>query len=100
METTATATHEGEGPGDLMQARRQRDQALACAFLSAIITLAVLLSNFGREPEAILTARAAVQKHKQLLAQNEEVLRANQAVLAQNQADLEKLRQALRPRVP
>lgn len=72
-------------------ALQQREQALACALLALILILATLLSNFGPEPGDLPQAQAAVQVHRDLVAQHREILQANQTVLAQNQAELARL---------
>jgi hypothetical protein len=76
--------------------RMQRDQARACAWLAAIIALALLLSNFGPESREMIQAREAVELHRKIKSQHEEIFRTNQAVLAQNQAELERVRAAVR----
>ena len=87
----------GEGSSvEIFAAKTQRDQALACAVLALIISLAVILSNFGNEPRPYQQARAAIEQHKALIAQHTEILRANQSVLAQNQVELERIRQTAR----
>jgi len=96
---------EPDQPGDglsveVYAAKTQRDQALACAVLALMISLAVILSNFGKVPRPYLQARAAIEQHKALIAQHTEILRANQSVLTQNQAELERLHQAARAKHP
>jgi uncharacterized protein HemX len=91
----------GEGPSFVANiAKTQRDQALACAVLALIISLAVILSNFGKAPAQYQQALAAIEQHKALIAQHTEILRANQLALTQNQAELERLRQAARSKHP
>lgn len=80
--------------------RQQRDQAMACAILSTVIMLAVLLTNFGPESVELQRAREGVRLHRESLAQHREILRANEAVLQQNQAELERVRPAVNPPSP
>jgi len=68
---------------DLLLAKEQRDQALACAFLAFIIALALVISNIGPDHKTE-SALAVVQQHKKILAQHQSILRENQAELEQN----------------
>jgi hypothetical protein len=85
---------------DICAAKTQRDQALACAVLAFIISLAVILSNFGNVPPQYRQTLTSIEQHKALVAQHEVILHANQDALTQNQAELERLRQAARARHP
>jgi hypothetical protein len=67
----------------LLTARQLRNQALACAILSFVIALALLLSNIGTD-RGTANARAAIALHNDLLLQNQSVLRNNEAELARD----------------
>ena len=74
--------HDDDFP-DVVTLREQRELALACFILSATLSLAVLLSNFGSEPREIGEARAAVDVHQKLLVQEKLALVANQKALGE-----------------
>ena len=78
---------------ELGLARARRDQAIACAALSLLMALALVLSNFGSEANTE-RARAAVRQHNAMLAQLQQVLQNNTAELAQDEAALASLRRA------
>lgn len=81
---------------ELCVARAQRDQAFACAALSILIALALVLSNLGPEPKTE-NARKAVGEHKLALADLQLVLQRNTAELAQDNIAIGMLRRASRP---
>jgi len=71
----------------------QVEFALAGAIFAVGISVAVLISNFGREFRALTEAKAQVKlhqdilrEHQLLLGQNETVLREQQALLAAHRA--------------
>ena len=68
--------------------REKWDKALACAFLSFVIALALVVSNLGPDHKTA-EALVLVRQHEKLLAQNQSVLQMNQAELAQDQIVLE-----------
>ena len=78
----------------------QRELALACAWLSLTISLAVLFSNFGKEPAAIPAAREAVENHRKILASAEEDLKANNDNLRQTREALANVKKAVNPGTP
>jgi hypothetical protein len=80
--------------------RAQRELALACACLSFAISLAVLLSNFGKEPAAIPAAREAVENHQKILASAEDYFKANVENLQQNREALAKVKQSMGLKTP
>lgn len=84
----------------LILLRRQRDQALACAWLSLMVSIAMLISNYGDHSSVIKGIRQTVEYHRKLLSGEESDLRANQAALAQTRAALEKLKSAISPGKP
>jgi hypothetical protein len=75
---------------------RQRDLAVVCAVLMAAVTTAMLWNNFGREFPGLEEERAAVSRHRELLAENLKVLTATGAAWQANQQEVERLRQAKR----
>lgn len=78
----------------LAELKDERERALACAFLSLAISLALILSNFPGDRKPIEEAKKAVVVHTKLLADIQQVLQANEQALAQNQQALADIRKS------
>lgn len=78
----------------LAEIKDERERALACAFLSLAISLALILSNFPGNRKPIDEAKKAVAEHTKLLADIQQALQANQQVLAENQQALVNIRKS------
>jgi len=85
-----------DGSKELMVARAKRDQALACAFLSFVIALALVASNVGPDRQTD-DALVLVRQHKEILAQNQSALKNNLTELAQDQIALETVLRSRKP---
>ena len=85
-----------ENNTELTVAREKRDQALACAILSFIIALTLVVSNVGPDHKTD-EAMVLVRQHRELLAQNQSVLQINQAELARDQMALEAILKSRKP---
>ena len=83
QQQAASTPPDGEETLSVSLLKEQRELALACFILSATLSLAVLLSNFGAEPPAIGEAREEVVVHRNMLAQEKAALAANQKALAE-----------------
>lgn len=94
QQPAAPLSPDGEEAFSVALLKEQRELALACLILSATLSLAVLLSNFGAEPRAIGEARGEVKEHRKLLAQEQTALAANQKALAEVEAARDALRRA------
>jgi hypothetical protein len=77
--------------------RRQRDDALACMFLSLIMAISLLSSMFIPN-RSYFEANSEIARHEKLLAENESVLKANKLELAQDLILLEKARRDAKTR--
>ncbi|MFZ5494475.1 MAG: hypothetical protein ACOZE5_03940 [Verrucomicrobiota bacterium] len=72
--------------------RGQVELAQACAWLSGVIALAVLISNFGSAPKELEAARASAAGHRQMAAAHEQMLRDTEAALRQTEEALARVR--------
>lgn len=74
---------------DQEAAREGFELAKGCAWFAVAIAAAVLLANFGPEPEALVAAREQVTLHRTILREHEALLRQNEVALRENQALLQ-----------
>lgn len=78
----------------LAELKDERERALACAFLSLTISLALVFSNFPGDRKSVENARNAIAEHTRLLADIRKVVDANEQVLAENQRGLAEIHKA------
>jgi hypothetical protein len=74
--------------------RQQRDQAVACAWLSFAISFAIIASNFQDHSGEIGSVAKAVEVHRQLLAEAMQVRQDNIDALHQTEAALANMKKA------
>jgi hypothetical protein len=89
------SSNPGPKPDSLNLLRTQRDQAVACAWLSLMISIALFISNFSDHSSIINEIRQTVEFHRRMLSEEESNLHNNQAVLAQTRKALENVRRAI-----
>lgn len=82
----------------LQSLREQREHALACAWLSLAISLALILSHFPENTKPVDAAREAVAVHKKLLLEAEDVFLINEQELKNTRQALETMRAAQKPK--
>ena len=77
------------------EAAQQRDQALACAWLAFVISLALLCSNLRDHSRDDLDLRQRIDSHRQLMAEVGRVRDDNDKVLRRTEAAATEMRKAL-----
>jgi len=74
--------------------RHKRDRAVACAWLSFAISLAILNSNFRDHSSEIGNITKAIEVHKGLLIEAKQILQDNLDALSRTESALENLKKA------
>lgn len=89
-------TMRNAGPKEM---REQAELAQVWAALAVAISVVVLLSNLGAEPEALTAARASAESHRESVAVHEQLLRDTEFALRQTEHELARIRVG-RPTTP
>lgn len=63
-----------------------------CALFAVAIATAVLITNFGPEPQALADARKSAKSHRESVAMHEQLLRDTESALRQTEEALARVR--------
>lgn len=78
-------------PAEEARLRWQRDAAVVCAVLSAVLALTMVLNNFGREVPGLASVRETVERHRAILAENRKIIQTVEPLLHKHQDEWDAL---------